>query len=232
MFDVPQYYLVRETNNGTKLVGWYPQAEAAGGVVAWTIDGVSDVMLTDELEGNKNADARFGTAGKIFEFAHCLTQLKVWAYAVDEAAKNVWGTIPEGGIVLKSQFPTCKVELPATVTFEGIPADLALPAKKAADDGAIGYPLALPVAASFDEADAAACGYALVAPDRCRRDADFVGRHLGRRYARCAADASCGGIRGRQGLRCGAEIHFDSDYAPSHDLSMGGSRPTRIEVIL
>ena len=29
---------------------------------------------------------------------------------------------------------------------------------------AIGYPLALPVAASFDEADAAACGYALVAP--------------------------------------------------------------------
>ena len=144
MFDVPQYYLVRETNNGTKLVGWYPQAEAAGGVVAWTIDGVSDVMLTDELEGNKNADARFGTAGKIFEFAHCLTQLKVWAYAVDEAAKNVWGTIPEGGIVLKSQFPTCKVELPATVTFEGIPADLALPAKK--------------------EADAAACGYALVAP--------------------------------------------------------------------
>ena len=72
--------------------------------------------------------------------------------------------IPEGGIVLKSQFPTCKVELPATVTFEGIPADLALPAKKAADDGAIGYPLALPVAASFDEADAAACGYALVAP--------------------------------------------------------------------
>ena len=146
-------------------------------------------MLTDELEGNKNADARFGTAGKIFEFAHCLTQLKVWAYAVDEAAKNVWGTIPEGGIVLKSQFPTCKVELPATVTFEGIPADLALPAKKAADDGAIGYPLALPVAASFDEADAAACG-----------------------------------IRGRQGLRCGAEIHFDSDYAPSHDLSMGGSR--------
>ncbi|WP_302395015.1 hypothetical protein [Alistipes ihumii] len=164
VFDVPQYYLVRETNNGTKLVGWYPQAEAAGGVVAWTIDGVSDVMLTDELEGNKNADARFGTAGKIFEFAHCLTQLKVWAYAVDEAAKNVWGTIPEGGIVLKSQFPTCKVELPATVTFEGIPADLALPAKKAADDGAIGYPLALPVAASFDEADAAACGYALVAP--------------------------------------------------------------------
>ena len=68
VFDVPQYYLVRETNNGTKLVGWYPQAEAAGGVVAWTIDG------------------------------------------------------------------------------------------------AIGYPLALPVAASFDEADAAACGYALVAP--------------------------------------------------------------------
>ena len=30
VFDVPQYYLVRETNNGTKLVGWYPQAEAAG----------------------------------------------------------------------------------------------------------------------------------------------------------------------------------------------------------
>ena len=102
VFDVPQYYLVRETDNGTKLVGWYPQAEAAGGVVAWTIDGVSDVMLTDELEGNKNADARFGTAGKIFEFAHCLTQLKVWAYAVDEAAKNVWGTIPEGGIRARS----------------------------------------------------------------------------------------------------------------------------------
>ena len=182
-------------------------------------------MLTDELEGNKNADARFGTAGKIFEFADCLTQLKVWAYAVDEAAKNVWGTIPEGGIVLKSQFPTCKVELPATVTFEGIPADLALPAKKAADDGAIGYPLALPVAASFDEADAAACGYALVAPIAVGGDADFVGRHLGRRYARCAADASCGGIRGRQGLRCGAEIHFDSRFQRPKPRSLHGRKP-------
>lgn len=201
------------------------------GVVAWTIDGVSDVMLTDELEGNKNADARFGTAGKIFEFAHCLTQLKVWAYAVDEAAKNVWGTIPEGGIVLKSQFPTCKVELPATVTFEGIPADLALPAKKAADDGAIGYPLALPVAASFDEADAAACGYALVAPIAVggTLTLSVATSEGGTRDVPLTLPAA--GIRGRQGLRCGAEIHFDSDYAPSHDLSMEEAGD-RIEVIL
>lgn len=120
VFDVPQYYLVRETDNGTKLVGWYPQAEAAGGVVAWTIDGVSDVMLTDELEGNKNADARFGTAGKIFEFAHCLTQLKVWAYAVDEAAKNVWGMIPEGGIVLKiASSPTMQGRVACDGDFRG-----------------------------------------------------------------------------------------------------------------
>lgn len=157
-FDTPQYYLSRETNNNTKLLGWYPQADPAAGVVTLTIDGENDIMLSQELEGNKESATRFGAAGKIFQFDHCLTQLKFKAYAADDAAPTVWGNIT--AIKIKDQANSCKITLPASVAFEGT-ADLSLPAKNWDGDAPISYPLAF---SKVEASAAAACGYAMIQP--------------------------------------------------------------------
>lgn len=179
-FCDPKFYLSRASNNSTKLVGWYPAYAAqtalgAGGVVEIAVDGSSDIMLTEELEGNKTL--RFGTFkgdgdpdNKIFHFNHKLTQLRFYAYGVDAAAPGVWGKIKS--IKLKDQLPTCEITLPATVGFTGTAADLALVKKKASDDTAISYGTD-GLAFAFDssaatqadhEKSAVECGYALTAP--------------------------------------------------------------------
>ena len=157
-FDPKQYYLSTENNNNTKLIGLYPQATPNAGVIELGINGTNDIMLSDELTGNK-ADP-FGGSSKVFSFAHQLTQLKFLVYAADDAAKTVWGNIPANGIVLKNQVPTCKITLPSTVEFTGIEADLQLPAVEIANDAPISYPVTLPVGQS----SLAACGYAMIAP--------------------------------------------------------------------
>lgn len=159
-FTVPQYYLTRNTNNDTRLVGWFPEGTFNAGSVAFGIDGQTDIMLTEELSGNKAADNRFGVAGRVFTFAHKLTRLNIAAYAVDDAAAALWAGIAENGIVLKGQATTCTVALPATVTFGSEDADLALPARKVADDAAIAYPLVLPSGTD----NAVECGYAMIRP--------------------------------------------------------------------
>lgn len=184
-FCDPKFYLSRASNNSTKLVGWYPAYAAqtalgAGGVVEIAVDGETDIMLTEELEGNKTA--RFGTFkgdgdpdNKIFHFNHKLTQLRFYAYGVDAAAPGVWGKIKS--IKLKDQLPTCKITLPATVGFTGTAADLALVKKKASDDTAILYGTdglafafdsSIAVGSADEQANreksATECGYALTAP--------------------------------------------------------------------
>ena len=69
-FATSQYYLSRETNNNTKVWWWYPRAVPAAGVVTLNIDGGTDIMLTQELEGCKVAESRFGTTGKRFSRSH------------------------------------------------------------------------------------------------------------------------------------------------------------------
>lgn len=159
-FTVPQYYLSRNTNNDTRLVGWYPQGTWNGGSISFTIDGETDIMLTGELTGNKSTGSRFGGTGKAFTFNHKLTRLNIKAYAADDAAAAVWGQITANGIVLKGQATTCAVALPATVSFGTESANLTLPAKAVADDAAITYPLSL--LAGTD--NAAECGYAMIRP--------------------------------------------------------------------
>lgn len=156
-FDAPQYYLSRKVNNSTKLVGWYPRATPAAGVVTLTIDGENDIMLSQELDGNKAAGSRFGEDGKVFAFEHLLTQLKVKAYGADAAAVAAWGTI--SSIKIKGQANSCKITLPTTVAFEGT-ADLALPAKTWDNDSQINFPLTIPEGGG----SAAACGYAMIQP--------------------------------------------------------------------
>ena len=158
-----QYYPVRESNNKVKLLGWYPRVNGgavtlSSGVLSFGIDGSTDVMLTPEVEGSKITGERFSDAGKEFTFNHLLTQLRVKAYAVDDAAVAAWGTV--SSVKVKDRLPVCKVTLPATVRFEGAAADLPLVEKAVATDAVIAYPLALPVG----ESNALECGYAMTNP--------------------------------------------------------------------
>lgn len=188
IFDAPQYYLTRTVNNNTKLVGWYPHLEGvntftnsfSAGVVSIAVDGANDIMLTQELAGNKNTDAdKFGAAGKIFNFKHLLALLKFSVYAEDDAAKAVYGKLV--GITLKSQLATCAITLPGdqasdiNFTFASAPdpVDMAMVQKKAdKTDAAITFPLELGVKTVTDNGDGTSttaknekeCGYALIAP--------------------------------------------------------------------
>ena len=157
-FSVPQYYLTRVTYNNTRLVGWYPQGTWNSGGISFDIDGETDIMLTQELTGNKTTDSQFGQTGKVFTFGHCLTRFNITAYADNEAAAALWGDID--AIVLKEQATTCAIALPTTITFGSENTDLTLLARTVADDAQITYPLSLPAGAD----NAAECGYAMIAP--------------------------------------------------------------------
>lgn len=183
-FATPQFYLA----NGyyTRLVGWAPSVAAdsegntfagtastfASGTVACPIDGETDIMLSQVLEGNKEAANRFSAADP-FVFGHLLTQIKVSAYAADEAGKTQWGQIT--GIKVKGEADKeCRIVLPGTdagaITYSlqsgKTGGDLSLIFKKAADDSAISTPLTLYY---NGESGAPAdykqeCGYAMFAP--------------------------------------------------------------------
>lgn len=140
-FGTTQYYLANGYNS--KLVGWYPVATPALGVLTFTLDGSTDVMLTDEQTGNKAAN--FST----LTFAHKLTQIQIQAYAEDAAAQTLWGDIT-AAIQIKNQSPSCTITLPSTVTFSGTAGDVAMSIASAT----------LPVGSS----SAVSCGYAMIPP--------------------------------------------------------------------
>jgi hypothetical protein len=155
-----QYYLVRETNNKSKLLGWYPRVNGttvtmASGVLTFTLDGSTDVMLSNEVEAYKTTGNQFSDTGKEFTFSHQLTQFRVNAYAADAASITSWGTVTD--IKILSQLPTCAITLPSTVAFSGTAADLSLEKKLVATNAAITYPVTLGLTS-------AECGYTMVPP--------------------------------------------------------------------
>ncbi|MCM1302378.1 MAG: fimbrillin family protein [Alistipes senegalensis] len=186
-FGTTQFYLANAYY--TKLVGWAPSVNPdsegnsfagtastfSAGTVTCPIDGETDIMLSQELQGNKEAANRFSAANP-FVFKHLLTQIKVSAYAADKAGKTQWGNITN--IKVKGEAnKECKIVLPGTddgaVTYalqSGKTADnLPLVFKKASDDSDIIVPPAsLPI--YYDgETGAPAdykqeCGYAMFAP--------------------------------------------------------------------
>ena len=96
-FGTPQYYRNRTDNVG--FVGWYPRTAgwtSEGGSVidnqgrmTYTIDGQTDVMVSDFQQGN------FGTGIPALTFRHALCMYKIYAYYVDDDAKEQWGNLQQ-----------------------------------------------------------------------------------------------------------------------------------------
>lgn len=88
-----QYYPTSTANNGVKFVAWYPNnVMNAEGKVIFTVDGKTDIMVTNIVEGS--ATDKFTSTSNILTFFHCLTRLTVKAYG-DAAAYAAWGNITE-----------------------------------------------------------------------------------------------------------------------------------------
>jgi hypothetical protein len=154
-----QYYTPAGTNSSSKMVGWYPRVSENGsvsfasGVVSFTIDGSTDVMLSNEVAGS--TAALFSADEKKFTFNHLLTQLQFKVYAVDDAAKTSWGTITS--VKVKSQYTACSVTLPAAISFPttGTTSDLSVLSGATLEMGvgsanavSVGYSMIAPVAAA------------------------------------------------------------------------------------
>ena len=198
-FTTTQYYQANGCK--TKLLGWHPQTDdskvtfsSADGSVSFTIDGESDVMLSNEQEGSKTNGDRFGgnmvtpdetdpdtatDASKVLKFEHQLTQIKVSAYAFDAAAQTAWGQLYS--ITLKDQGgKTCKVTFPNTdgsnVTFSSSTpsSNLDLVKKNPAENDAVikgadatneyDEDNGLTIPVGTDSTNATPCGYAMFQP--------------------------------------------------------------------
>lgn len=182
-FATSQYYL----SNGyyTKLVGWAPSVATdsegntfagtastfSSGTVVCPIDGETDIMLSQELEGNKEAANRFSAADP-FVFKHLLTQIKVSVYAADEAGKTQWGQVTDIKVQGEAN-KECRIVLPGTaagVTYalqSGKTAgNLSIIFKKPADDTPVSTPLTLYYSGEIGAPAVykQECGYAMFAP--------------------------------------------------------------------
>ncbi|WP_459187388.1 fimbrillin family protein [Parabacteroides sp. APC149_11_2_Y6] len=126
-FTKKQFYQNGETDNGTKLIGWYPNTDTyTNGTVAFDISkGTVDVMLTPEVTGNKAETEQFGKDGHTFTFNHLLTQVTVKAFASVDGTAAMWGKVTS--VKVKGQPTTCTVTLPGqTPTAWGSTAHLLL----------------------------------------------------------------------------------------------------------
>lgn len=126
-FTKQQFYQNSEADNGTKLIGWYPNTGTyTNGAVAFDISkGTVDVMLTPEVTGNKAETEQFGTSDRTFTFNHLLTQVTVKAFASVDGTAAMWGKVTS--VKVKGQPTTCTVTLPEqTPTAWGTTAPLLL----------------------------------------------------------------------------------------------------------
>ena len=156
-FTKPQYYLTRQDNNNTKLLGWYPASTYKQSDATVTFDisgGTTDVMVTGEVIGNK-VD-KFGDSERTFTFSHLLTRVSVRAFG-DASAKDNWGVIKS--VKVKAQPTSCILKLAdLTATWSGS-SDLAL--KNSTNDAAMGD---VSLDGKTTTANTASCGYALFKP--------------------------------------------------------------------
>lgn len=97
-----QFYAADGTN--TRMRGWYPATGSWDGgskrddytrTILWeNVDGTQDIMVSNELEGNKTNVGINGHA-KLFTFKHKLTQLQLYVCAENENVKERLGTVTD-----------------------------------------------------------------------------------------------------------------------------------------
>ena len=156
-FTKAQYYLTRQDNNNTKLLGWYPAGDYVQANATVTFDvssGTTDVMLTQEVTANK-VD-QFGASGRTFTFSHLLTRVSVQAFG-DASAKDTWGVIKS--VKVKAQPTSCVLKLADRTTTWSGNADLAL--KNFTNDAAMGD---VSLNGKTTSGNAISCGYGMFKP--------------------------------------------------------------------
>jgi len=87
-FSPAQYYPTDNTE--IFMIGYSPRATATNGIVAYTITGDNDIMVSNQISGSRTNKAK---AGKELQFKHLLTQLQIKVIAADTDSKNAWGGI-------------------------------------------------------------------------------------------------------------------------------------------
>lgn len=92
-----QFYAVDGTN--TRMRGWYPSTgvwnitRQGERYITWEdFDGTQDIMVSNELEGNKT-DIGINGYAKLFTFKHKLTQLQLYVCAENENVKERLGVV-------------------------------------------------------------------------------------------------------------------------------------------
>ena len=187
-FDTEEYYLLRSQNNNTKLIGWYPQVDNEINGSSWlvdngvatvnfTVDGQTDILMSNLVEGN--VDHPYKEESNKLIFKHLLTRFRVCIYTTDANVPAVWGGVTGVSLVGKSQ--VCRVQLPSVespsntyptdIIFDGN-SNLPLIPKDPVDNSPIlGYDnpdnaLPIPVVDGYVEGDDIGfAGYAMVAPE-------------------------------------------------------------------
>lgn len=186
-FDVDEYYLSRTQNNKTKLIAWYPsihsgesewEVDNSSGeaVVTFTIDGETDILMSNLVEGDRD-NPYDGTDNRLV-FRHLLTRIKVRVYTTDADVGDIWGGLRSITIADKAQ--NCKVQLPdvasdsdtypTTIVFGADKQALAIIPKNPADNSGIEEydegVLPVPVVDEYVEgAEVGLAGYAMIAPE-------------------------------------------------------------------
>lgn len=117
-FDPEENYLSRAQNNNTKLMGWYPQVDDTDGsfwsvnggaaTVSFTVDGKTDILMSNLVEGNINNP--FNSENNTLTFKHLLTRFYVRVFTRSALIANEWGDVQS--VRVKGKAQSCVVQLP------------------------------------------------------------------------------------------------------------------------
>lgn len=164
VFAPSQYYTPDGYN--TKLTGLYPRADGIQAVwnpstqrVSFAVDGSTDIMCSNTMEGNKSNRA----LNTRFTFEHVLTQIQFYIYAANALSADTWGKVESISVVNREK------EIVYTLSAAGdgvfapdgnnrgdLPMIVTLP------DAAEG--MTIPVSAVGDGSDVSPVGYVMFAP--------------------------------------------------------------------
>lgn len=164
VFAPAQYY--NPDGYNTKLTGLYPRADGTQAVwnpstqrISFTVNGSTDIMCSNTIEGNKNNKA----LNTQFTFEHVLTRIQFYIYAANTLSADTWGKVETISVVNREK------EIIYTLSAAGdgvfapdgnnrgdLPMIVTLP------DAAEG--MTIPVSAAGDGTDVSPVGYVMFAP--------------------------------------------------------------------